>query len=79
MKVVPEKTIEKEYGWIFFSRVEEIFSGASVLLGKLPVLIKKTGEVVRIPSQIGLEEAIRRYESGLPFFEKRKAESPTNS
>jgi hypothetical protein len=79
VKVVPEQTIEKEYGWIFFSRVEEIFSGTSVLLGNLPVLIKKTGEVVRIPSQIGLEEAIRRYEAGLPFFAKRKAENQTNS
>lgn len=79
VKVVPEKTIEKEYGWIFFSRAEEIFSGASVLLGNLPVLIKKTGEVVRIPSQIGLEKAISRYEAGLPFFAKGKAENPTNS
>lgn len=79
VKVVPEKTIEKEYGWIFFSRAKEIFSGATVLLGNLPVLIKKTGEVVRIPSHIGLEKAISRYEAGLPFFEKGKAENPTNS
>jgi hypothetical protein len=74
VRVVPEKTIEKEYGWIFFSRSEILANPKHVLLGNLPVLVTKTGEIVRIPVQIGLDKALARYEAGLPFFERKRSE-----
>jgi hypothetical protein len=63
----------------FFFSEGRVFSNLKhVLLGNLPILVTKTGEIVRIPHQIGLEKAISRYEAGLPFFAKEKAEISTN-
>jgi len=79
VKIVPERTIEKEYGWIFFAKPTVLANPKHPLLGNVPILVTKTGNIVRIPIQIELEEAISRYEAGLPFFAKGKTEGTTNS
>jgi hypothetical protein len=78
VKIVPERTIEKEYGWIFFAKPKVLADPRHPLLGNVSILVTKTGKIIRIPIQIELEEAISRYEAGLPFFAKGKTEGPTN-
>jgi hypothetical protein len=77
VKIVPEHTIEKKYGWIFFAK--PVVCPRHPLLGNVPTLVTKTGKIIHIPNQIRLEEAISKYEAGLPFFANWKADGPPNS
>ena len=72
--ILRERTMEKEYGWIFHFTTQDYLEGKTkyVPLGNGPVLIEKSGKIVQFPTAIPLEKALEKYEAGLPFFERRK-------
>ena len=74
IEVMPDQTIEKEYGWIFCYQSKKYIETQALkdmLIGNCPVLVRHSGEIVLFPTSLGIEESIRRYESGEPFFPKR--------
>jgi hypothetical protein len=73
--ILPKYTLEKEYGWIFHYQRRDYLEGRSKhgLIGNGPVLVEKSGNIVRFPSSIPVEESIRRYELGEPLVPPRKS------
>ena len=72
--ILREETMEKDYGWIFRFTSQDYLEGKTkyVPLGNGPVLIEKSGKIVQFPTAIPFEKALKRYEAGLPFFERHK-------
>lgn len=74
--ILPNSTIEKEYGWIFRYQRRDHLEGRSKhgLIGNGPVLVEKNGKIVAFPSFLSLEESIRRYEAGEPLVPPRESQ-----
>ncbi len=72
--IIPSATVEKEYGWIFHYQRRDYVEGKYKhgLIGNGPLLVEKSGNIVRFPSSSPVEKSIRRYEAGLPLFSLRK-------
>jgi hypothetical protein len=74
VQILEEHTIKKPYGWIFFYQSKKYLHSDSitdVLVGNGPVLVLETGTIVQFPTAIPIDEAIRRYEAGLPLLPRR--------
>src|SRR5260370_34135035 len=71
--IIPSATVEKEYGWIFHYQRRDYVGGKYKhgLIGNGPLLVEKSGNIVRFPSSSPVEKYIRRYDPGLPFFSHR--------
>jgi Immunity protein 35 len=64
--VLEEKTIEKEYGWIFFYDSMKSLEGDEryLIAGNAPLIVEKNdGSVHELPSIPPLEDWIIRYEA----------------
>jgi hypothetical protein len=74
--ILPEQTIQKDYGWIFSFQSQDYLEGKSryMLIGNGGVLIEKSGKIVPFPTAISTEKAIRRYEAGLPLLGHAKSD-----
>jgi immunity protein 35 of polymorphic toxin system len=76
--IMSDKTIEKEYGWIFFYQTKKYLETNNVrdmMIGNCPILVKRSGETVFFPTFLPIQESIRRYEAGEPFLPPRKKKS----
>jgi hypothetical protein len=72
--VMSERTVEKEYGWIFQYRRRDYVEGGKehILIGAAPILVERTGKMLPFPSGVSREEVVKRYEAGLPIFQRPK-------
>jgi hypothetical protein len=70
LQILEEHTIRKPYGWIFFYQSKDYFSKpiTHLLCGNGPILVLDDGKIVQLPTAIPVDEAIRRYEAGLPLL-----------
>jgi len=66
LQILPDRTIEKEYGWIFFYHLK--YHPEEMLLGNGPILVEKSGKMTQFAASFPIEESIRRYEAGLPLI-----------
>ena len=71
--VMPNKTIEKPYGWIVFSQSKEFVEtkdSGYILIGWGPTFVaKETGQLVQLGSHRGFfDEILACYESGFQDF-----------
>lgn len=69
--IVSDQTVEKEYGWVFFYNTASFVNGGDVmkaLLGNGPILVTRQGEVIPIPSALGVEEALDKFKKGAPLL-----------
>jgi len=75
--ILPNSAIEKEYGWIFHYQRRDYLEAKTKhgLIGNGPVLVEKSGNIVHFPSSLSTEEAIRRYEAGIPLVRPRKTQA----
>ena len=73
--ILSDSAIEKEYGWIFRYQRKDHLEGRFKhgLIGNGPVLVEKSGNIVRFPSSIPMDESIRRYEAGELLVRPRKS------
>lgn len=65
--VLDEHTMERSYGWIFFSnskRYVETGDYRYLLAGNGPVVVEQDGRVCMLPAALPTEEAIQKYEAG---------------
>jgi len=78
LQILEEHTIRKPYGWIFFYQSKDYFSKpiTRLLVGNGPILVLDDGKIVQLPTAIPVDEAIRRYEAGLPCFHGRRNPQP---
>ncbi len=74
--VLPDNTIEKPYGWLIDYEWKEYLEGKTKhrYLGSY-VLVEKSGNIIRFPTNIPYYEAIRRYEAGEPLVPPRKSQA----
>src|SRR5262249_16701370 len=72
--VLSDRTIEKDYGWIFRFQSKDYLEGKTkhILIGNGPVLVEKSGKIIPFPTAISLDESIKRYEQGLPLLSNPK-------
>ena|SRR5215510_11800310 len=71
VEILTGLTIEKPYGWIFFfqsKRFLETGALSDMLVGNGPILVENSGHLIRLPTAIPVEEALKRYESGQPLL-----------
>lgn len=76
VEILGDLTIERPYGWIFFfqsKRFLETGALSDMLVGNAPVLVETSGNIVRLPTAIPLEESLRRYEAGQPLLPRPEA------
>ncbi|SRR5713101_2729649 len=74
--ILPQHTIEKDYGWLFDYESKDYLEGKAkhpLLHGLL--LVEKSGKIVPFPTSLPRKEAIRRYEEGLPLVHPRKSQA----
>lgn len=66
--IIDSETIEKNYGWYFFSQTKKYLETRHPLdgiVGNGPILVRKeNGEVIRFGTALPIEEYIEIYESG---------------
>jgi hypothetical protein len=78
VEIMADKTIQKEYGWIFFYQPKKYIETKKLremLIGNCPILVKHSGETVLFPTFQPVDKSIRMYEAGEPFIPKRKSKS----
>ena len=71
LEILEQATIEKPYGWVFFYQSKKYLKTGSIsdaLFGNGPVLVLGSGKIVQLPTAIPTDEALKRYEAGLPVL-----------
>jgi hypothetical protein len=67
--IVDDETIEKDYGWYFFSTSRKFLETGNIsnmVAGNGPILVeKRNGNLIQLGTAHPLEHYIERYESGL--------------
>jgi Immunity protein 35 len=63
--ILDEDTLEKEYGWYFFSASKKFLSTLNIsdmVVGNGPILVKKNGEIIEFGTAFPIEFYIKEYE-----------------
>jgi Immunity protein 35 len=64
--IVDEETIEKDYGWYFFSASRKFLKTENIsdmALGNGPILVAKDGKITQFGTAYSIEHYVREYEN----------------
>jgi hypothetical protein len=65
--IIPEATIEKPYGWVFFHNAKKFIASrqfGDALLGNSPMLVEsQSGRITYLGTACGVEESLQKLEA----------------